>query len=55
MMKSNNQKNIKKANKKRRSNLTQSIKQNKKITNVELARFYDMNQVEWFPIDQYCD
>lgn len=25
------------------------------ISNKETAQWYDMNQIDWFPIDPYCD
>lgn len=30
-------------------------KENNKVTSYEQAEFADMNQIEWFPIDPYCD
>lgn len=58
-MSSNNQKKpFNKTNGRKNSNRTQSCKQNKKnykMTNSERAEFDDMNQIEWFPVDPYCD
>lgn len=41
-----------------RKNTAQSRKQNRKnkrMTNSERAEFDDMNQIDWFPVDPYCD
>lgn len=58
-MSSNNQKKpFNKTNGRKNSNQAQSCKQNKKnhkMTNSERAEFDDMNQIEWFPVDPYCD
>lgn len=58
-MNSNNQKkSVNKINKRKNLNLTHSCKQKKqsnKMTNSERAEFADMNQIEWFPVDPYCD
>lgn len=33
----------------------QANKKIKKLSNSERAQFDDMNQIEWFPVDPYCD
>lgn len=32
-----------------------SGKKKDQMTNKERAEFYDMGQIEWYPIDPYCD
>lgn len=58
-MSSNNQKkSVNKTNGSKNSNQTQSCKQkrrDKKMTSSERAELDDMNQIEWFPVDPYCD
>lgn len=58
-MSSNNQKkSVNKTNGRKNSNRTQSCKQKRKdnkMTSSERAELDDMNQIEWFPIDPYCD
>lgn len=54
----NKKKPVNKTNGRKSSNRTQPCKQNKKdykMTNSERAEFDDMNQIEWFPVDPYCD
>lgn len=58
-MNSNNQKkSANKTNRRKNSNRTQLCKQkkkNNKMTSSERAEFDDMNKIEWFPVDPYCD
>ena len=43
-------------NKKRKNSITNKSKKEKnKMSNKERAWFADMNQIEWFPVDPYCD
>ena len=51
-MKKNNDINNK--NRKKNNNQIQVNKKNK-VSNKERSLFYNMNQIEWFPIDPYCD
>ena len=52
-MNSNNQKKyVDRTSRRKKSNRTQLCKQ---MTNFERAEFDDMNQIEWFPVDPYCD
>lgn len=54
----NQKKSANKTNKRKNSNQTQLCKQkkkNNKVTSYEQAEFADMNQIEWFPVDPYCD
>lgn len=59
IMKSNNQKEFVNDTKKRKhSYSTQSCKlnkKNKKMANVERGEYDNMNQIDWFPVDPYCD
>ncbi len=58
-MNSNNQKkSANKINRSEDSNRTQSCKRKRrdhKMTSSERAEFAEMNQIEWFPVDPYCD
>ena len=51
-------KSVDRTSRRKKSNRTQLCKQKKKnneMTNFERAEFDDMNQIEWFPVDPYCD
>ena len=50
-MASNNKNNIKKKQAKK----PQTNKKPKKMSNKEKAKFSEQNQIDWFPIDPYCD
>lgn len=58
-MNSNNQKkSTNKINRSKNLNRTQSCKQKRrdhKMTSSEQAEFAELNQIEWFPVDPYCD
>lgn len=58
-MNSDNKTNSK--NKAKKQNDSKQVKQNnhiiknKKVNNAERAKLDDMNQIDWFPVDPYCD
>ena len=52
-MNSNNQK--KSANKINRRQSCKRKRRDHKMTSSERAEFAEMNQIEWFPVDPYCD
>ena len=54
-MKSNNKSNNKNNKKQKNLNKKKSCKSNKKSINDERAWFSDMNQIDWYPVDPYCD
>ena len=51
----NRNRNTKTNKKQKHSNLKQSCKLNKKSINDKRAWFSDMNQIDWYPVDPYCD
>ena len=55
-MTSNNKKdNVNKTKKQKKIKQAQQNKTNQKLSAAEHAKLDDMNQIDWFPFDPYCD
>ncbi len=42
-------------NKKKHKILSEKKKSDRNTRNTERVKFDEMNQIEWFPVDPYCD
>ncbi len=38
-----------------KTNRSKNGKNKQKMSAAQMAQFYDMMEIEWFPVDPYCD
>ena len=40
---------------KKKKKIKRKKKYNNKMSNIDRAKLSDMSQIDWFPVDPYCD